>query len=546
MATPAIQLAVPAPANASFVNGEMAVGVAAPAPGTTYHFSRNFFAKESGLYILKLWMAGSGAVKTGRNLASLQTLLQPPANQVIQTQIYFAKGVNRIDVVTASGSSAFFAMLVYHPDEVAYASSDDGWVYDTSAIPDAQVPAADEGTLPVFSLLPNWADGVGERLSYLTDLLSSESATEQARLLRLHPRRTLEANFLRKGVQRSRLDNFLAGIGRRMFWLPLWHEQFRPTAGVSATDTYTQFPAGTLKWREFQVGDRVLVNNKNPDEYEVLRVGSLDYDTDRLYWAASASQDWLSGSRIMPLRRARVVDQTQLANPSDAVGRVGIEFELVDPEYRFGAAWGVCAPVWNFTINRAEDVSFAYDRQAFVLDNNVAAPVYKDTGGKPLVTMRSSLTLRGREKAVAYRRFIDMASGRAGRFWMPTMMGDIHPASGSIGGLTLDAQPSGFTDFFTGLQDARSVVAIRFDSNLPPVYRTIIDVQRIGQVERFTFDRPLPSVPTLRVKRIEFLVASRFDQDSFDFKHLVDDSAAITTSVVTRSVDSAGMEEPDC
>jgi hypothetical protein len=66
-------------------------------------------------------------------------------------------------------------------------------------------------------------------------------------------------------------------------------------------------------------------------------------------------------------------------------------------------------------------------------------------------------------------------------------------------------------------------------------------VERVGNVEQFTFDNPLPTIPSNEVSRIEFMVPSRFDQDGFELHHKVDNSAAVSMSVVTRSVDGAGM-----
>lgn len=43
---------------------------------------------------------------------------------------------------------------------------------------------------------PNWADGVEERLEWLTDVLTSRSGMEQRRALRVAPRRSFEASFV--------------------------------------------------------------------------------------------------------------------------------------------------------------------------------------------------------------------------------------------------------------------------------------------------------------------------------------------------------------
>ena len=543
MATSAVNQAIPAPANASFTNGEVGVGLASAPGGGTYHFSRNFYAPRSGLYLLKLWVNGTGVVKVGSNLADLQPLVTPLAQQVLQAQVQLRKGNNRIDIQTTALGQCVFAMLVYQPDSVLYRSTAQGWVYNVdSPVPDNEVPAAIEEQLPVFTVLPNWGDGISERISYVTDIPTSETGSEQARIVRYMPRRYFEASFLRKGAMRARLDHFATGIGTRMFWLPLWHEQYRLRSTLGAS---VVFPTGTLHLREFMVGDRVLVNNGDPDVYEVLRVGSLNYDTDTLTFASGPLQTWVAGSRIMPLRRARINDQVQFNAPTDRVARGRISFDLVDPEHRFGSTWGPSSPVWHFPINRADDITFQFERMSYALDTVTGIPEYVDPGGRAMITQRSNLILRGRRMAVDFRRFIDMSTGRAGRFYMPTRMQDIVPATPSIGGNSFDAVPTGFAEVIRTRQWARSIIAIVFRDGSPNIYRTVSDVSRVSGSERFTLVEPLPTTAVDYIERIQFMVPSRFDQDSFEFEHQVDESAAITTSVVTRSIDGDGMPAID-
>lgn len=541
-------MAIPAPADADFTNGELAIGLPAPVGLSLVYFAREVVVERSGVYLIRVWASDGATLKVGRNLASLVTLITAPPNQTIETQVYLQKGVNRIDVEATSELAAFFAMLIFHPDRVLYASSAAGWVYDATAAPaDIDVPDGAAAALPVFTTLPNWEDGITERLSYLSEILTSETDAELPRLLRLHPRRSFEADFLRKAAQRSRLDAFMVGAARRMFWMPLWHEQHRVGAAITPASTYVQFPDQTLALREFQVGDRVFVNNGDPDAHEVLQVGSLDYDQDRLYWSAAPVGTWPVGTRVMPLRRARITDQTQMTAPVDRIGRTSLRFELVDSEYRFGASWGACSTVWKFKINRGDDLTFSYERGGvYELDNSLAPAEYTLPGDRALVTMRSSLILRGRAEVVRFRRFIDMASGRAGRFYMPTRMHDIQPAVTTLSGVELDALPQGYTDFILGPQSARAIVAVVFNDGTPDIYRRITNVERVGGVERFTLDAALPSIDGARIERIQYMVPSRFDQDSFEFKHPVDESAAVLTTVLTRSVDNDAMADIDC
>lgn len=545
MATAAAEFTIPAPYASSFTNGEKGVGQ--PSAGAGEHrFARRFKQERTGLYMIKVWCTAAGSVRIGTSSGTLVKQFDVPANKAIITQVVMPAGEHRMDVWVSNpsaGATVGFATLIYHPDRVLYASDNEGWAYEVGAtVADGDVPALAESDLPVFSILPNWASGITERVQYLTDIPTSETGTEQRRSIRRRPRREFDASFMRADAHRARLDAFMLGIGVRKFWLPLWHEQYRPAAGV--TGSTVQFPTGTLQLREFRVGDKVLATAGDPDKFEVLTVQSLNYTTDVLTWVNVPLQPWPAGSRIIPLRRARITDQSSLSTVSAQVGTTGLRFTLADPDVRFGASWNSFTPVWNFKINRAEALSFQFNRMTYTTDNSVGPVEIVDPGDDPMVTMRSAVLLRGRQELVAMRRFIDIAEGRAGRFYMPTGMRDIEPATDTFGGLTLDAKPGGYSDYLTRLMWPRTIIAVRTKDGMGPHYRFITKVERVGSVERFTFDNPLPTVQANEVSRIEFMVPSRFDQDAFELHHKVDDGAAVTMSVVTRSVDGTDMPPP--
>lgn len=546
MATAAAEFAIPAPYASSFTNGEKGVGQ--PSAGAGEHrFARRVKQERTGLYMIKVWCSGTGSVHMGTSSGTLVKQFDVPANKVIITQVVLPAGEYRMDLWVSNpsaGDTAGFAVLIYHPDATLYTSNNEGWAYEVDAtLADGDMLALVESEMPVFAILPNWASGITERVQYLTDIPTSETGAEQRRSIRQHPRREFDASFLRAGADRAHLDAFLFGVGARKFWMPLWQEQFRPSSSVSGSTV--QFPSGTLEHREFRVGDKVLLTLGDPNEFEVLTVQSLDYDTDVLTWVTPPATAWSVGSRIIPMRRARAASQGTLSAPTSNVGASGVRFTLVDPDVRFGASWGRCSPVWGFKINRADAINFQFDRITYTTDNGVG-PVEVLDPGDPTVTMRSAVLLRGRQELVRMRRLIDITEGRAGRFYMPTGGQDIEPATDVFGGLSLDAKPAGYTDWLARRLWARAIIAVRVNDGPGPHYRFIENVERVGDVERFTLDRPLPELSRDQLVRIEFMVPSRFDQDGFEFIHKVDDAAAVTMSVVTRSVDGTGMPPLDC
>ncbi len=416
----------------------------------------------------------------------------------------------------------------------------------TAPTPDAR------RALRVFNVSPNWKGGLLERLSWLTDVMSSETAVEQRRTIRRYPRRSFEGGFLRTDNTRARLDSFLVGTGREQFMVPLWHEQFK--LGEPSVDNSVTFPQGSLAKREFRLNDLVLVSAGDVLDYDVLTVVSVNLATDTITLAAAGPiGNWTAGSRITPLRRARIIDAIQMTNPSDRVGNVQIRFEHSDADPNFVPSWGYCAPLWRFKPDRRAGIEFNYARSDFVLDLQSGVVESVDPGGRAQVSATMRLKLYGRDKVAEFRSFLYAARGRAVRFYVPTFMADIHPTT-DITGDTFDAMPNGFSDYMTEPQEARRIIGIVFNDGRPTVYRTIIGVAPVlsgvspfRQVaERFVVDQMLPPILKQDIERIMFVVPARFDQDSMELHHATDDSAAVATSLVVRSSVVAGMPPIEC
>lgn len=415
------------------------------------------------------------------------------------------------------------------------------WIFPTGA------PSDPRRALPVFTLTPNWKGGVLERLEWLTEVLVSERAVEQRRSLRRYPRRSFEASFLRADNQRSRLDMFFTGVAHKMMLVPMWHEQFK--LGDGRTDGLVQFPAGSLAKREYRLNDLVLASTGDPDATSVLTVTAIDLPNDTItLQALSAQGQWPPGTRITPLRRARIIDTATLTNAMAHVGAATLRFELEDADPNFTPEWGWYFPIFRFVPDRYTAISNDFYRQTYVLDNSIGPINIVEPGDRAQISASMALKFFGRDEVFAYRQFLYAARGKSQRFYVPTGQKDLTPR-GNLGGDTLTTEVSGFYDYMEGPQDARKVIRIRLKEGLSPFYRTITDVEPVlggtapfrPVAERFTLDESLPNIDASLVERIEFVVPSRFDQDTFEIFHPVDDSAGVTAQVVTRSSTLDGM-----
>jgi hypothetical protein len=525
-------------------NGEKLVSVADPLGSATgaasYYLSRRFeFVEGDYTFILEaddaatLWLGTSQF--DSRIIAS--AVLGAPGMNVL----YIPQGQYRLDVVLknlpADPTPCYFTLVILKDGQVVYASDKDGWYLDDGTISDDDLPPPGDirFTLPVWSIFPNWENGVTERLAWQTDVLASETDAEQRRSVRRNARRSFEASFLRQREQRNRLDAFFIGIGSGQFMLPLWHEQVRMEDGIDMEASGVVLE--DLDLREFRKGDLVFVSNGDPDDYDVLMVG--DMEAHRFSWAFPPPRRWPNGTRIYPMRMARIHTQMpRLSNITDTVSRAQVLFDLVEP-YQIEASWGANSsgqPLFHFKPDWADAMDVSYSRKAFTIDNQSGATAVVDHGRFTTTTTQAKLRLYGRAAAFNMRQFLQAARGRAQKFLCPTFMSDVYPL-GDIGGNELMIHDQGFRVAMMRPQPLRMLLAFQFYGGAPTLYAAITDATAIYNglrvtAEKLTLDTPLPEIKLADLKRISFVTETRFDQDQFEIHHHSTHQTVVDVAIV--------------
>ncbi len=556
---PVHELAVPVEFSTFFVSSEAALSVhptLSNAPARkTYYLSKWMPFFEGGEYLIRcvaedasLWLS----TQESNNSRSIHFTKRDSGPQ--EATIFLPRGRQRFDIILTNvsivadaASRCFLAFSIWKAGKLVYTSSDAGWVFDQAKIADADVPALGDWRLdlPVFTVLPNWANPILERIAYSTEILPSEADIEQRRALRAQPRRSFEAAFARHDATRSRLDNFIVGLGKNLCLVPLWHEQYPLQGILGATLT---FPSTTLEKREFQSNGLCLIMGKNPSNYEVLQIDVVDFDTDTVTFVAAPVKTWGVGDRITPLRTARILDAPSMDHPTDRVGLVSLRFTVDDAEpAAFSPSWGYCAPLFRFRVDRGTDITIGYDRSTAFVEADDMGPVdVYDPDQRERVSLRAGMQLRGRDEVVAFRQFIDMARGRAIRFWMPTFIADMQ-AVADIAGNYIDVRGAGFFDYLRSQQDFRSWLAIEYTDGRPIIYREIDGFAKISDsIDRVLLKMDVALSEVASIRRLSFMLPVRFDQDSFELQHLVDDSSAVLTTVAVRTADLHEMEPIEC
>lgn len=376
-----------------------------------------------------------------------------------------------------------------------------------------------DSDLPVFSFRANWKEGVTERLEFLTDVLRASEGAEQRRCLRPTPRRTLEADFLLTGPERTFYDLFTNRLGGGEMMVPLyWDIAAITNAVVAGSTTRLNFDN---TYREFEVGLAILTG-KTALDYEVVEITGLDAGGANL--AEETARSWPVGSKLIPLRRAVIDDAGTPTHATAGVAAVTIRFAFQGPQ-----AWDpgddpspiyAGRPVFLDEPNWVDTLDVVYDRDTVRLDNNLGSLYQVDPTGRANLGQSHRWFLPGRQRLAEFRDLIYRHKGRAGSFWLPTFKADLRLASPALAASAqITVENVGYR-YTGGPTSGRQYIAIKHSGGT--ILRKVTSVLPglTSATERLNLDAPLglDLAPGL-VRRISFADVARFDQDSYEITH---------------------------
>ncbi len=292
-----------------------------------------------------------------------------------------------------------------------------------------------DSLLPVWSIRPNWKDGILERLGWLTDVLPSTYGVEQRRALRVSPRRSFEINFNFVNEERSYFDLWLHRLGSQELMLPLFHDKGRLSAAIVGGATAIPFDTTN---REFAVGELAIITGDDPFIYSKVTILAMT-DAGITVGPGEVAQAWAKGSAIYPLRRARMSQESAASALTSRVGQATLEFQLNQGnEIADEGVWGTLYNTYPVLLDKpnwreVRDLSFI--RNSLLLDNEHGLTHLGDDAGRAFTVDVHSRLIRGRAEHKAFRQFLYRLRGQQGAIWVPTFNRDF----------TL-SQPSLFTD----------------------------------------------------------------------------------------------------
>lgn len=374
--------------------------------------------------------------------------------------------------------------------------------------------------LPVFTFRPNWAGGVTERLSFLTDVLRSKTGSEQRRRLRNTPRRTIEADFLLTGSERTYFDLFTNKLGGGEMMVPLfWDIVTLSSRLVAGSAERIDFDTS---YREFQVGGLGLLMDKDALTFEVVEIAAIDGTGIDL--ATPVDRTWDRGATLLPLRRCLLEDMGSPSHVTAAVALVTVRFLLTAPNPWTPATDPATVysglPVFADEPNWADSLDVGLNRETTRLDNQTGRIYQIDPLERSFISQAHRWFCPGRQKLGLLRDLLYRRAGRLGSFWLPTFKADLRLVSNASSSATQ------ITVEKTGLRLAnipsagREYIAIRHASGT--IYRKITSTLPglTEGTERVNLDASLGlALSPGQVRKISFMDTARFDQDEFEITH---------------------------
>lgn len=172
----------------------------------------------------------------------------------------------------------------------------------------------------VWSIAPDWSDGLTEGIRFLTDVQETSADKELRAAVRTIPDRRLTLRHLTIDATRSARLEALLAAGQLGYWLPWWPDAVRLSAPVAAgAASVPMDTAGRY------MGDSRLLLWMDDDRWELVDVDGIAAGAYSLALGQPLAA-WPAGTWAIPLRRAGVDGNPDLTRETSRIVRAEISF----------------------------------------------------------------------------------------------------------------------------------------------------------------------------------------------------------------------------
>lgn len=385
----------------------------------------------------------------------------------------------------------------------------------------------------IFSFPPNWVEPYTERLSWLTNVLTSIDGREQRISRRLIPRRQFEYSVSQVQENYQLLDSLLVGWQARIYAFPVWHEAQRlPVA----------YPAGTIAI-DCNTTDLSFI----VDGYALLTMGPRQYEAVQIETVSPTGvtltkpigKDWPRFTTFAPTQLGRLNTEVEVNRPTAGIGQARLVFEVEDifnidplPE----STTYHSEELVMRKPNRANDVTVKYRRLQDRMDFDEGLISVEDNATRSFSIRAYEFLLKDRADLMKFRRWLHARQGQLKPFWMPVWENNIVIVQAvSAPDSSIAIQSNGFASLLE-IDDARKNIAL-LHKNGTWYFREVSEYGPGPDDE--TEVAYLTTQMGIAAEIGDFVFGTFLDyavlnSDEFEFSYLKDDAANV--SLATRSV----------
>ncbi|MBY0261792.1 MAG: hypothetical protein K2Q20_05585, partial [Phycisphaerales bacterium] len=275
---------------------------------------------------------------------------------------------------------------------------------------------------------------------------------------------------------------------------------------------------------EFRIGSYGLLRGRTALSYERFQIAEVH--DDRIVTVANLAATWPRGTRVEPLIRGRMTDQTDVTARGSRASETQCVFEATHEQpYDEGVdsldqflGMGVLA----MEPNRSEDVTQAFQWAFSESDSLTGRRYRKSDTQRAIVHQKHSWFLKGRTAKAAFRSMLYRLRGAAKPIWLPTFNEDMTISRPiTLGASSIYVKAFGYA-YTGGATSGRNRIMIRLRDGTR-LYRSVTGTAASGSAteERLLVSPPFPADLSLKqIVSVSWIDASRFENDRVELNHV--------------------------
>lgn len=380
-----------------------------------------------------------------------------------------------------------------------------------------------------WTMLPDWAQPVKEKLAWQTDMLRAWTGAEMRRATRIAPRRSFSFVAQVSQQERRTMETVLFAWSAQVWAIPIFPDGQRITSPVAGAATSIVCVTDN---RDFVAGGLALLM-ADAVTFELVQVSAVS--TGLLDLLNPTQNAWPAGTMIFPVRQARLLSFPKMARESGSWATVTPDFTIVEA-CDWPAATGLAtyrtAPVLENSPDSETGQDAGYDREAVVIDNTTGAIEVDDRAGIGFPHWSHAWFMQGAAARSSLRALLYLLKGRQGEIWVPTYQADlVVQADIGSGATVLTVQNVGYTVYLQAAQNRQDIRIELWNGTV--YYRRITGATVLTSAqENISIDSALSSAtPASAIRRISYMTLSRLAADQIEIDHetALDGLATCTT-----------------